>query len=153
MDKNIEGIHKIENVDIVPKTTISSEIKTNTLAINIQKCVEKWLKRQNIENYFISADIPRYVIFDKEKLFIILNYFYRNIELFELHCNPYFIIFRFQTQNISSLNHFCQNIINYIHEMKGTVYYINDIVEIRLPYKKDKVVNVLKQKLSQKKKE
>ena len=139
VDKNIEGIHKIENVDIVPKTTISSEIKTNTLAINIQKCVEKWLKQQNIVNYFISEDIPKYVIFDKEKLFIILNYFYWNIELFELHCNPYFIIFRFQTKNISSINHFCKNIVNYIHEMKGTIYYTNNMVEIRLPYKKDKL--------------
>ena len=76
---------------------------------------------------------------DKEELSSVINYFYNNIDLFELHCNPYFIILRFQTKKATSTNNhvYCQNIVKYIHKMKGTIYYSNNIVEIRLPYKKD----------------
>jgi hypothetical protein len=137
IDKNIKSIHKTENVDFVPTNIELFSENNNILAINIKSCIKKWLDKQKIENYFISPDVPTYIVLNKEKMFTVINYFYRNIELFELHCNHYFLILRFQTKDISSMTHFCQNIINYIHKMKGTIYYTDNIVEIRIPYKKD----------------
>ncbi len=137
-DKNIKSIHKTENVDFVPRNIdIISSHKNNISAVNIHGCMKQWLDKRKIDNYFINPDLPTYVVLDKEKLFTVINYFYRNIELFEIHCNHYFLILRFQTKNISSMTYFCKNIINYIHQMKGTIYYTDNIVEIRIPYEKD----------------
>ena len=56
VDKNIQAIHKTENVDFIPRNTdiTLSEKKNNALALQITNYIKKWLNNQQIYNFFIS---------------------------------------------------------------------------------------------------
>lgn len=131
-ENNVKCVHYIENLDLTNKN-ISLPLIKNSMAIDIKNYVNKWLNKNKIYNFYIDDNIDKYIIIDIGKLDDLFYLLINTIKQFELWCNPFYLIMRLETY------HIMDDLSKIIYSMGGKIYRDNSIVEIRLPYKKDKL--------------